>query len=457
MSMFIVWSRRPARAARPGLVALALIALALLPLWPARAGTTPGTGTGIDSLDLCNSPGLLWANGGFDGRNGVQSQITPTFQFRAADDFYLPPGAVHRITSIRARLASNSREASLTALLEVYEDCSGLPGTTPIATFPLTALQQKGTFNGNELYNLRFDTPNLWLRGGVYWVSVVGTTVPQTGPQDQWHFLTANNDVPRGRPGASRTGTGPWIPLPSGCSDLSFTVRGRPCTILYDGGIWDAQTAPGGTPSLQNANNTGDASRTADNFVVPPCDPVTLCYLEAYIYTNQNSARGRIDLYAADCAKPGYPIATYDASATIVGTATINGQTLNVVRLVAYDVERQLAGGRNYWVSAYAVCDGQFGARGLFAFGRSCGRTIACNTRFGGGWAKGAGVGSPNAWVNASTLAGVGVERDFAFTVGIEASPTAAATFCPADTNGDFRLTTDDIFGYLNVYFAGCQ
>jgi hypothetical protein len=287
-------------------------------------------------------------------------------------------------------------------------------------------------------------------------VSVVGTTVPQSGPPDDWHLLTANNDTPRGGRGLFRVNDGPWQALTNGCTDFSFTIRGESCTILFDGGVYDAATSPGGTPSLQNGAGTGDASRTADNFVVPPCDPVELCYLEGYVYTNQNAPKGRFDVYAADCAKPGAIIATFEADATTVGTAVINGQTLKVVRLIARDVQRQLPGGRNYWVSAYAVCDGQWGARGLFAFGKACGRTEPCTTVMGGGWARGAGVGSPNAWINVKTLAGVGVERDFAFTVGVRPAGTAAAVGCAADFNGDRALSPNDLFTYLAAYFAGC-
>ena len=55
--------------------------------------------------------------------------------------------------------------------------------------------------------------------------------------------------------------------------------------------------------------------RAAENFVLKGCDPVQVCYLETYIWTNCDPVNGFAEIYANDCTNPEFsPIRTATAT-----------------------------------------------------------------------------------------------------------------------------------------------
>jgi hypothetical protein len=214
-----------------------------------------------------------------------------------------------------------------------------------------------------------------------------------------------------------------------------------------------------GTPSLQNGTRTADASRTADQFVVPPCEVFGVCHFEAYLWTNCD--RAGLDLYGAACHCPSeapcFANLTTDCLIDVGPTLQAGGQTVRLVKAVFADFPPfALRSGSNVWVSVYALGDGRQNARGYAAYTLACDRVCgnfdpACvrNAPFSNAW-----------WVPVPS------RRDTAFAVAVLPAPPmrpAAATTepdpapeCRADINHSGTLSVQDIYDFLAVFFGGC-
>lgn len=432
--------------------------------------------------------------GSYDGQNSQASQIPRDechdhFAYQAADDFYLCPGHIYRIHGISATFATN-QTLFPKAGVKVYEDCDGKPGAEIIFSSsnpddrPVVTVTPTGQpYDSNlQLMTVEAKFPNLWLRGGKsYWVSFYGTGCIDT----VWAWTTAGNGTILGRPAHFRTFQGtnpfsPWEPLDEcciGCTDLAFCVDAEECKILQDNGTYQrpqqmvgpAPLPVPGTTSIDNAPINAMLAKSADDFVVPPCDPVEVCYIEAYIITNCENAR--LDIYEGECNLPQNEPAIYTLTPkryvktgvfyTVPGPG---GQplVLEVICLQFWGDRIVLDGGRNYWVSAYGKGSGSANQRAYFAW-NSDGCTDTCLIHFNDGAVRGPGFNlslpQPLDWHSHQDA--FGVKKNFAFTVAIhveEHEPDFTASFpaCPADFNNSGGVSVDDLFMYLNAWFTGC-
>lgn len=466
----------------------------------AAFGSFPGTGDqGSININIacptvdgeCCDP---WDNGRYDGLNAQTSQVGFGEDWRlvgrvAADDFWLCESNIYKINTVRGTLLTDSVVPKATVL--VFEDCDGRPGalrayasSIPVdpSELPLglecligdVEIIETGTAgpDGTRLIDVRASWDRFWLRGGAYWVSIFGFS-GTADPDEQFFWGTSRGGVIQGRPAhfleANDISELEWNPLDEcciGCTDLNFCVEGETCKILLDnGGPAVASSTFPGSPSLQNGTRTADKSRSADQFVVPPCVDRTLCYVEAWVWTNCD--RVSLDLYASDCHCPAEsdPIATYQADCVFeTGIDGVSYGGVNDLRLVkaifhngfALSRAATLEAGRNYWLSAYGQGDNRQNARAYFAWNSYCDRT--CWINFDPGCTKGPPYGV-QPWRSTSLTQAA----DFAFLVAVEPVVEAiqppdgsGVPTCQADVNGDRTLSVQDLFDFLSAYFAGC-
>lgn len=423
--------------------------------------------------------------GAYDGENAQLSQIPREechahFAYQAADDFYLCPNHIYHVSSITATFATN-QSLFPKAGVKLYEDCDGKPGSEILfsssnpddrPTVVVTPTGQPYDSNLN-LVTVTATFPGLWLKGGKsYWVSFYGTGCADT----QWVWTTAGLGTIQGRPAHFRSFTSPatdfgsWEPLDEcciGCTDLAFCVEAEECKILLDNGTY-ATNPIGGSTSIDNAPIQQMLAKTADDFVVPPCDPVEVCFIEAYIITNCENAR--LDIYEGDCKTPASGSAIYTLTPKrYVRTGqflTVPGPggpplVLEVICLQFWGDHVTLQGGRNYWLSAYGKGSGSANQRALFAFNADhC--PDACLIHFNDGAVRGPGFNlggdDPLGWHPYKEV--FGSQKNFAFLIAIhEERPIRdifSAPACPADFNNSGGVTVDDLFGYINAWFVGC-
>jgi hypothetical protein len=421
-------------------------------------------------------------SGSFDFRSAQQSQLpgvsTVPFDYRVADDFYLLPGRMYHINSIEGTLITDSIFPK--ARLELYNDCNGLPADPYFRVEPqATSIVDTGsTFEGKRVLRVRFDFTDLWLRGGEsYWVSFIGQGLGS--PDETWYWGTAGNGQSsgiKGRPGAFKSvigGVPQWTPIdghgcPSciGCTDFAFCVDAESCKILTDNGTY----APQGTISLDGPGGT--FARTADDFVVPPCVPQRLCYIEAYIASNCDQARLAIYNNACDVHSSTQGIAGgahpdgFTPFATLIPdqviqtgrTAVIGNLTLPIVCLRFWTFNLTLPPG-DYWLSAYGLSTGNAAQRAYFLFNQDCNRS--CLIRWNEGNIYGPSVQpAPNTWVRGSSL--FGVPHDYSWLIAVHDAPVTFAgagngqTGCAVDFDGNGVLSVQDVFDYMAAWFAGC-
>jgi hypothetical protein len=439
-----------------------------------------------------------WDNGPYDDRNAQTSQIGydrnwATFARVTADDFWLCEGSVYRIRTLKAVMLTDAIVPK--AQVVILPDCDGTP-LWPIAaadsqpidldTYPVhlhgdcaigsVEIRELGTTtaDGFRLIEVTATFPKLWLKGGSYWVAFVGYS-GTSDPEDQFFWGTSGNNVVKGRPGKFYNSDDmSWTDIDllcCGCTDFNFCVEGEKCKILLDNGVpntllldfagpgvapYPPQPMIPGSPSLQNGSRTSDKSRTADDFVVPPCSRLTLCYLEGYILTN--CERVRLDIYDGSCHCPSEadPILTLEPQClTRIGVPAVrDGQFLSLYRAEFFDFKGiRLEPGRNYWVSLYALGDGSQNARGYFLWNVTCGSR--CPINFNPGCIKGPPY-------NTAHWQPVEPARDFAFLVAVadaERDPAVVlppAPTCAADINGVDGVTVQDLFDFLAAWFGGC-
>ena len=400
---------------------------------------------------------------------------------RVADDFWVCAGQVHRISGFSGLMLTNSTPGLRKARLEFYEDCDGRPAAEPffVSTKSTVAGQYPGV-DGLAMVEYSFDLCDepLWLDGGAcgktYWVALIGLT-DNTGGGDVSYWITAPSflemigSVPVKADGSAGPTWGsviwgPWAQVDEccgGCVNMAFTLRGSACKVLWENGPPDLTITRGGT--FSGAAGAGTA-RTADNFVVPPCDPVHVCLIEAWVWTNCIPPHGTIEIYGNDCNVPGEQaglIVPVDRAVETTETATIDGVTYRLYKLQAYPVGLHLAGGRTYWLSAVVNSGGSLNGRTLFAYTRSvCSTTLregeTCSVRISPGATRAITPVRADEWT-------IGT-RDYAFRVAIHPPVEATMTInpnpslptCRADTDRNGAVTVDDLFMYLNLWFVGC-
>lgn len=460
---------------------------------PRAAAVLEASGTLAGLAPLCGSGSVrgwacAWDNGPFDLRDGLASRNSPAHgDARTADDFYLPPG-VHRVDSIGATMFTDA--VALTGLIEVYDDCDGLPGGL-VASFVATGVDTGQTYQGLRVVRLSAATPGLWLRGGrSYWVSPVG--VGNLQGIDSWYWGTSsgpevggappNPPTVRGRAGAFRSaaaGFAAWVDAQTAgchCTDFAFVVMGESCRVLHDNGPpvdappqppTGAVVAPG-APSIVSSTNTD--ARAADNFRVPPCaegDGVYVCYIEATVYTNCVPVRGTAEVFDNDCVLPVSPPLFAGAITRAVPlnySVWIGGAALPAYRVLVEDPGWHLPAGRNYWVSVAVQGSGSFLQRAYFAGNAPrCDDPPGCAIRISQAAVRGQAVNSPG-WAPVEQFAQV--PMDLSFLIAVKDANALAAgdggggignpPRCVADADGDGTVNVADIFFFLSRWFAGC-
>lgn len=404
--------------------------------------------------------------------NGQLSQYGGTVAARVADDFYLPPGLLYRITGFRGQILTNSIER--TARLQFFRDCDGAPAGEPFAVFETSnvASETEGD-NGKMLitYAFEFCDEKLVLDGGEqYWVSLQGKVDCNTTDQAYWAIVGVEGDphdmigsVPYKALGVGDhpctvTGYDPWQSIADcciGCANMAYSMTGSYCQLIWDNGAVDLGPARGGDPS---GINRAIFSRAADNIVVKPCRTEQVCWIEAYIWTNCTPVQGFLEVYDNSCKLPSGTSYRFRATPTDVieldETATIDGAEYRLVKLEFWDIPWTLTGGTNYWFSVGADGAGSFNARSFFAYAMPttfCG----CQDIHISHGAKLANRQSDTRWLRG--------DREYAFRIATKAFYTdpiitniPPARACEQDINEDGVVSVQDIFVFLQAWFAGC-
>ncbi len=393
---------------------------------------------------------------------------------KAADDFYLRPGEVHRINGFTGYLLTDSFAPIRRAKVEFYHDCDGKPDGEPFATFDSGEIVgQTPSLNGFDLVTFFFDLcdESLWLEGGrTYWVSFYGLTDNQMTDLSYWAIDESSGPralagTPPRKADGIPTGTwgvyeyGPWEPVEDccvGCVNLAFKLRGESCKVLWDNGRPDLGAGKGGSHSGANRNKV---SRTADNFITTTCEPAEICLIQAWIWTNCDPLHGFIEIYDNDCKLP-YGAPLFAAPPTNV-IATGESALIEGSLYQGYCLELEMPGwalepGKNYWISAGAHSTGNFSTRSYFANAiRPC--DSACLQPKITPGAKRDTSPTPTPW--AFTL------RDYAFRVAVRQAPVMlpatgtpepSGPGCLADADGSGQVEVADIFTFLAAWFAGC-
>lgn len=460
---------------------------------PDSCDVAAGLGTDCNLDGLLDSCACYWTNGDapdpaagsdVDGQLSHLGGGVPTGA-KVADDFYLLPGAIHRIFGFTGSMLTNSLPSVRKARLEFYEDCDGMPGPLPIRTFTAsTIVSTVPAAAGFDLvtYSFSFCSDPLYLEGGrSYWVSLIGVTDGQGADSSYW-AATSPPGVPGAVIGAPPKKT---IGLPSsswpnfqyepwqsvgecciGCVNFAFKLAGEACPLVWDNGKAappsvgeGANVVPAGTMSGANAG-MHPQPRAADNFLIKPCTTAEICYIEAVVYTNCDPVQGFIEIYDNLCRLPaGTPLysARVTRSEPIGRSVIIDGVELPGQRLILTGVNWSLVGGKDYWLSAGAISGDVLNTRSYFARAADCKRT--CSVRI-----------SPGARLDFTRPVGeqwVETGIDYAFRIFRRpdapalGSPgpgggTGSVPGCATDFNGDGLLTTQDVFEFLARYFTAC-
>jgi len=487
------------------------------------AGTYEGDGSACAGT-VCPFPGACgdctWNNGVFDGLNGQASHLGGAIPngAKAADDFYLCNGSVYDLHTITATLLTTTTQGLVKPKAELWADCDGCPGTL-LYTFDKPIIVESGqtlgtAFDGRPLrvVHATFDVTqettlanqNVVLKGGRYWLRVYGRTdglCPSMNMCDvtYWGTTGGGNGVVKGKPAYKLDGTangynfnfpsgcgpGAWHSVTDdcciGCTDLNFTVCTTPCKILMDNGPGRHQSPnlePVGSTSQFASGLSAFDTRTADDFVVPPCCRWLICYAEGCVLTNCPTFDGVFEIYANTCNKPNYTLHGQCTAGPVTATkiiplnygAVMDGRQVSAYRLEFHDLGLALAGGSQYWVSFGVRYSFSLNERAYFCYNDSCGSS--CLIRWNDGRViSGPSAQFPNGTIDFDSAAHGGntpgwakTGNDNAFLIAAEridcvgggsGLPPPPAP-CAGDVNRDGVVNVQDIFDFLHGWFAGC-
>lgn len=455
--------------------------------------------------ECCWCVDCCWDNGRRDNgpnADGVLSMKPAHGEFpeiKAAADFYLCEGQFHRVKKFAgAMLIRQNTTLPYKAKLTLYEDCDGCPGEM-IGMWDLVEYCLVETPDSTGLQKIDFvreftEDDKLWLRGGkTYWWSLQGISDAVTFNYEAYWVTSQLGSIVGGVPKKMEAGVdADWIPLGDcciDCTELAYCIECEACKIIYDGGIPEPCATAGGSRSEKSVSPTRN-SRAADNFVTPPfikkpdpnrpeCEFMSVdwmvCYVEAYIYTNCNpqTFRSYLEIYGNNCDDPswvlvGEPPYRFRADkidpvvpeclATIDGVSNLRLYKVRFCPMGSplYPMGLYLRGGRNYWASV-SVEDGfSQNQRAYFAWNSD--DCDPCPIQFGPGKEISPGARNIVRWTD--------VGHDFAFLIAAKNVPfdltvpnvpaTDGGDNCLPDTNGDGNVTVQDLFDFLNSWFAGC-
>ncbi|MBX3406413.1 MAG: hypothetical protein KF869_06590 [Phycisphaeraceae bacterium] len=453
----------------------------------------------------------------------------------AADDFFLCDGYVHTLRSISVQVLNNSTFGLTRARLEIWSDCNGCPGDL-LYVLNKHGVEQKDTnVNGTgfNLYTYTFELGNtlhtggpfnnqvqdgscpgetvsgctvdpdcfryIALKGGTYWISVVGRTDGQGTDLTFWATANSNYTSPnssiKGSVAKKRNGVppmnwmgpweyvDPWMSVEDccvGCTDLAFRVCYDSCKILKDNGS-DIGLISNGNPGVNEEGARSERSglvrnsRAADDFVVPPCADFDVCYVEGCIYTNCPEFTAFFEIYRNDCKLPYYTLGTsqiawgryVETKRVCLGyEVAIDGVSgLKAYRVEFHDITGiRLNSGQQYWISIGVQDTFSFIERAYFCRNRYCDNSCpimfnpgavidpAANYVTGGVPTWRSTKDFPTRWGSGGT--------DFSFLIAGETVAPAtgpnAEPLCVADSNNDGTVDVSDIFHFLAAWFAGC-
>jgi hypothetical protein len=465
----------------------------------------------VNNVNLFGNAGCgtcTWLNGAFDGRDGQVSHLggaVPSGQ-KAADDFYLCEGFVYDLSTISATLLTTTTQTPNNTFIkpkaEIWSDCNGCPDRL-LYTLDKPAVTETGqtfgtAFDGRPLrvVNVTFDVTretvignqNIVLKGGNYWLSIYGQTdglCPTMQMCDVTYWGTTGNGI-RGLPAKkinglptptynqfnfpSGCGSGAWHSVTDdcciGCTDLNFSICASACKILIDNGGARRQVgaeAVGSTSQYAVGSFSAAETRTADDFVVPPCQDYRICYIEGCVLTNCPTFDGVFEIYGNDCNQPSYAL---HGSALVTGpiatkiidlgySAVMDGRSVRAYKLEFHDLNFTLTGGRQYWLSIGVRYTFSIQERAFFCYNADCNRS--CLIRWNNAKVLTATTIQDN---TVNTLGWASTGNDASFLIAADGlsspGPIGATPACRADFNIDGVLNSQDIFDYLNAWFTGC-
>jgi len=435
----------------------------------------------------------VWHTGEWDGVNGEWSfdrSTTDGIIVKSADDFYLCPSAMHRITTFTGKMLVKQANPALAlhAKLRIFTDCNGRPAEL-VKEFDseCAAFIQAGP-DGFGLYQFQFFLDCFWLKGGTYWASLVAIAPTQDNSFEAfWVSTGLPGNPPRPtllglRPIYMEGASGPWQdfdPCCHPCADLQFCLIGESCPIIWDNGkpyLGGADAQPPGNPPFiaygtrsEKSNLTARNSRAADQFVVNTCEPEEVCYIEGYIFTNCISFEAHLEIYTNDCRVPNFLLPNGTPYYTRVADRVVDlgytGIRVDGTNVKAYKVffctwpqALTLQPSQNYWLSLSVRDTFSAAERAYFAHVRPpCDPCTTGNIiKIDPGKEHAPGRQIPN-WRSA--------DADFAFLVAtkkhvdlLPAPPPGdpRAGECTVDLNGNHEADVADIFLFLSAWFTGC-
>lgn len=434
---------------------------------------------GSDPIEDC-----LWDNGAslngaqFDGQISHIGGGHPTGT-KAADDFTLCEGEVHKLRSIEVTLATNAPVGTDKAKVELYDDCNGLPGKLLHRLTVFSAEQLETLPTGDRLVRYTFvieDQPNradacIILRGGTYWLTAYGYA--DNFNHSLTYFAQSSTGV-KGRPAVKAVGqtplrpgtkdiNAPWIPVDGcclGCEDLAFKVNGESCKVLFDNGPAARGQLAGGlrseySPSVRD-------SRAADDFVVNPCEEVRVCYIEGCIFTNCPTPTVIAEIYANECKLPGerplFRVKSSHITPLDFSYSDSHG-TYQAYRvgfdLWVDDTDPIILSGANagYWLSIAVRDNYSANERSFVCFADRC--ETPCDVKFNPA-AQTDRMGLTPFWISGTQ------NRDLSFLIAADkltphpAPGNGSTRTCRADINHNGITDADDIFTFIDSFFQGC-
>jgi hypothetical protein len=142
-------------------------------------------------------------------------------------------------------------------------------------------------------------------------------------------------------------------------------------------------------------------------------------------------------------------------------TIVLNGTTYTLYHLIFGDLKLCLEAGHNYWLSAGVNGDGAFTQHAFFAYNDPLCPHPGCDIKISPGQSRTltpppATPWSPTTRDYAFRLFAEPKSMDTVIDPQIPVGSPAPATACIADTDGNGVVDSDDLFSFLDAWFAGC-